>query len=294
MINLKKIKISVSSLPKNGWWNNGIVAYHDNDMMSNGAIPNQELLKKEHKNLIEILQKHSLETIIIPFKSELETNKKYDFVFMRDHFLCNANKDIVICNMKLSERMNEGEYVISTLKDLQYKVSFLDDNCIAEGGEFFFLPKENILLAGQCRNNLRGAEQMAEKLKVSNLHIINSSGYHLDTSISPIFNDEYDCIGLICAREVFSDNEINNLRSICRSNQWELIEIEHQDIDSSLSFRTAMNGLTLPGLFIGSKNFNQKQISDFALSNNIIFDSASVSQFNLSGGSVHCLTNELF
>ena len=294
MINLKKIKISVSSLPKNGWWNNGIVAYHDNDMMSNGAIPNQELLKKEHQNLIGILQKHSLETIIIPFKSELETNKKYDFVFMRDHFLCNANKDIVICNMKLSERMNEGEYVISTLKDLQYKVSFLDDNCIAEGGEFFFLPKENILLAGQCRNNLRGAEQMAEKLKVSNLHIINSSGYHLDTSISPIFNDEYDCIGLICAREVFSNNEINNLRSICRSNQWELIEIEHQDIDSSLSFRTAMNGLTLPGLFIGSKNFNQKQISDFALSNNIIFDSASVSQFNLSGGSVHCLTNELF
>ena len=294
MNNLKKITISVSSLPKNGWWSNGIVAYHDNDMMKNDAIPNQELLKKEHKNLIEILQKHSLETIIIPFESELETNKKYDFVFMRDHFLCNANKDIVICNMKLSERMNEGEYVISTLKDLQYKVSFLDDNCIAEGGEFFFLPKENILLAGQCRNNLRGAEQMAEKLKVSNLHIINSSGYHLDTSISPIFNDEYDCIGLICAREVFSDNEINNLRSICRSNQWELIEIEHQDIDSSLSFRTAMNGLTLPGLFIGSKNLNQKQISDFALSNNVFFDSTSVSQFNLSGGSVHCLTNELF
>ena len=129
-------------LPKNGWWNNGIVAYHDNDMMSNGAIPNQELLKKEHENLIETLDKYSLETIIIPFKPELEESKKYDFVFMRDHFLCNANKDIVMCNMKLSERMNEGEYVISTLNDLQYKVSFLDDNCIAEGGEFFYLPKK--------------------------------------------------------------------------------------------------------------------------------------------------------
>ena len=73
-----------------------------------------------------------------------------------------------------------------------------------------------------------------------------------------------------------------------------MIEIEHQDINSSLSFRTAMNGLTLPGLFIGSKKLNQKPISEFALSNNIIFDSTSVSQFNLSGGSVHCLTNELF
>ena len=69
MNNLKKITISVSSLPKNGWWNSGIVAYHDNDMMSNGAIPNQELLKKEHENLIGILHKHSLETIIIPSKS---------------------------------------------------------------------------------------------------------------------------------------------------------------------------------------------------------------------------------
>ena len=294
MNDLKKIKISISSLPQNGWWNNGIVAYHDNDMMSNGAIPNQDLLKKEHDNLTAVLQKYSLDTIIIPFGKEIEINKKYDFVFMRDHFLCNTNKEIVMCNMKLSERMNEGKYVISTLNDLQYNVSFLDENCIAEGGEFFFLPKENILLAGQGRNNLMGAEQMAEKLKISNLHIIHSSGYHLDTSISPIFNNEYDCIGLICAKEVFSDNEINNLRSICRSNQWELIEIENQDINASLSFRTAMNGLTLPGLFIGSKNLNQKQISDFALSNNIIFDYANVSQFNLSGGSVHCLTNELF
>ena len=31
MNNLKKIKIAISSLPQNGWWNNGIVAYHDND-----------------------------------------------------------------------------------------------------------------------------------------------------------------------------------------------------------------------------------------------------------------------
>ena len=55
-----------------------------------------------------------------------------------------------------------------------------------------------------------------------------------------------------------------------------------------------MNGLTLPGLFISSKKLNQKPISDFASSNGIAFDSTEVSQFNLSGGSVHCLTNELF
>ena len=170
MNKLKEIKIVISSLPKNGWWKNGIIAYHDNDMMIIGAEPNQELLKKEHKNLIDKLHEHSLKTISITFKPELEKNKKNDFVFMRDHFLCNTDKDIVMCNMKLSERMDEGEYVISTLNDLQYNVSFLDERCIAEGGEFFFLPNENILLAGQGRNNLRGAEQMAEKLKICLLY----------------------------------------------------------------------------------------------------------------------------
>ena len=65
MNELKQIKIAISSLPKNGWWNNGIIAYHDNDMMSDGAVPNQELLKKEHKNLIDKLHEHSLRTISI-------------------------------------------------------------------------------------------------------------------------------------------------------------------------------------------------------------------------------------
>ena len=40
-----KPKIAISSLPKSGWWPNGITAYEDNDMMSNGAYPNQTLLK---------------------------------------------------------------------------------------------------------------------------------------------------------------------------------------------------------------------------------------------------------
>ena len=289
-----RIKIAVSSLPSSGWWPNGISAYQDNDMMIDGAKPNQELIKHEHNQLISTIEKFGFELIEIPFKKSLEMKNKYDFVFMRDHFVCNRQKNIVICNMKLSERMNEGEFVINELEELKYNITFLDNDCIAEGGEFFYLPKENVLLAGQGRNNLRGAEQMAEKLKVSKLHIISSSGYHLDTSIATIFNNSHDCVGIICAREVFNNKEINNLRNICVSYQWELIEIEHQDINSSISFRTAMNGLTLPGLFIGCKKLNQKPISEFALSNGITFDSTEVSQFNLSGGSVHCLTNELF
>ena len=289
-----KPKIAISSLPKSGWWPNGITAYEDNDMMSNGAYPNQMLLKEEHLSLIKTLNKYSLSIMEIPFKQELEAYEKYDFVFMRDHFLCNTNKDIVMCNMKLSERMNEGEFVISNLENIGYNISFLDEECIAEGGEFFYLPKENILLAGQCRNNLNGAEQMAEKLKVSNLYIIPSGGYHLDTSISPIFNSNYDCIGIICAAEVFNHEQFLNFSNICHRNNWDIIKVEHHNQLESIQFRTSMNSLSLPGLMIGSAALKDKKIIDFTSVNNIVLDTTPASQFNLSGGSVHCLTNELF
>ena len=88
MNELKEIKIVISSLPKNGWWKNGIIAYHDNDMMSNGAMPNQELLKKEHENLIDKLHEHSLKTISIAFKTRTRNKQKKRLSFLCEITFC--------------------------------------------------------------------------------------------------------------------------------------------------------------------------------------------------------------
>ena len=55
-----------------------------------------------------------------------------------------------------------------------------------------------------------------------------------------------------------------------------------------------MNALTLPGILISGAPILSKKAQDFTTANNIRMHISSVSQFNLSGGSVHCLTNELF
>ena len=88
-----------------------------------------------------------------------------------------------------------------------------------------------------------------------------------------------------------NSNEFENLN---KKMLLECIYCSSKNIQKSINFRTAMNGLTLPGLFISSEKLNHKAIIDFGLENDIKFDFTSVSQFNLSGGSVHCLTNELF
>lgn len=295
MIHSHKIKIALSALPKNDWWGSGIVAYPDNDMMVDGAQPNQSVLEHEYSELVTLIEHVGLETVTVPFSDALETEEKFDFIFMRDHFLCNKNKTIVMCNMRLEERLDEGKFVIEKMQQSGYRINYLPtQDCLAEGGEFFYLPKENILLAGLCRNNLKGAESMAELMEVDQLHIIQSDGYHLDTAICPIFNDKYDCIGINCAREVFDDKNYNTLRDICKKHSWELLDIENQDMKKSLIARSAMNCLTLPGLLIGTSPINNKNVIDFTHQNNIQMHVANVSQFNLSGGSVHCLTNELF
>ena len=290
-----KIKIALSDLPKKDWWGSGIVAYEDNDMMVDGAKPKQAILESEYHKLVNMIKSVGLETTIVPFSNVLEKEEKFDFIFMRDHFLCNSDKKIVMCNMRLEERLNEANFVVETMEKSGYIVSYLpNQDCLAEGGEFFYLPKENILLAGLCRNNLKGAESMAELMGVDQLHIIESSGYHLDTAICPIFNNEYDCIGINCAKEVFDDKNYKVLRNLCSKYGWELIDIENYNQKQSLEARAAMNALTLPGILISGAPILSKKVQDFTAVNNIQMYISSVSQFNLSGGSVHCLTNELF
>ena len=290
-----KIKIALSDLPKKDWWGSGIVAYQDNDMMVDGAKPKQAILESEYHKLVNMIKSVGLETTIVPFSNVLEKEEKFDFIFMRDHFLCNTDKKIVMCNMRLEERLNEANFVVETMEKSGYIVSYLpNQDCLAEGGEFFYLPKENILLAGLCRNNLKGAESMAALMGVDQLHIIESSGYHLDTAICPIFNNEYDCIGINCAKEVFDDKNYKVLRNLCSKYGWELIDIENYNQKQSLEARAAMNALTLPGILISGAPILSKKVQDFTAVNNIQMYISSVSQFNLSGGSVHCLTNELF
>ena len=270
MIHAHKIKIALSALPKNDWWGSGIVAYPDNDMMVDGAIPNQSVLEHEYQKLVSLIKRLGLETVIVPFSNTLEKEGKFDFIFMRDHFLCNKNKKIVMCNMRLEERLNEGKFAIETMKQSGHTVNYLPtQDCLAEGGEFFYLSKENILLSGLCRNNLKGAESMAELMEVDQLHIIESDGYHLDTAICPIFNDEYDCVGINCAKEVFDDKNYHILKDICKKYSWELLDIENRDMKKSLEARSAMNCLTLPGLLVGTSPIN-----------NIHMHVSTVSQFN--------------
>ena len=55
----------------------------------------------------------------------------------------------------------------------------------------------------------------------------------------------------------------------------------------------AVNNLSAPGLLISSSSFSDSELIKELNNMHIKLEISPVSQFQLSGGSIHCLTNEL-
>ena len=110
----------------------------------------------------------------------------------------------------------------------------------------------------------------------------------------PLFNKNYECIGIISEVEMFELKQGKILKDLCKSHNWELLSNFNRFNNESLRERAVQNFLSLPAAIIcGLERLNQRAM-EFISKNNIRFHTCDVSQFDLSGGSVHCLTNELF
>lgn len=292
---LKTFKIAISCLPKKNWWGDGIPSYQDNELMKTGAIPNQKLLVSQYDNLHNVIREEFYETVQINFPGDLENSNGFDFVFMRDHFITHRNKNAVICNMSVPERKEEPKFTIDPLKELGYNVLEINDkNKTFEGGDIFYLPEENILLAGNNRNSQGGLELLSESLGIRELKIIPNFGFHLDTSLSPIFDNQYNCIGIQCSENMFSSRDTIYLKELCKENSWELLILSEKEYGASENeFRTNLNSLTLPGLIVSNSRNHPLRLLNFLQSHDVSLIECPVSEFALSGGSIHCLTNEL-
>ena len=142
------MKILISQLPQSPWWQNGVPLYDDNPAMRLGAMPDQSILEKERLDLISILNDLNIEIIELPFPSAYNTDPiKHDFVYIRDPFITNQKGKAVILRMKEPNRRGESKMAGQLLEKMGMEITRIPDKpgLYAEGGEFYFCPKENIL-----------------------------------------------------------------------------------------------------------------------------------------------------
>ena len=292
------MKILISQLPQSPWWGNGVPMYDDNPAMRLGATPDQSLLANERLNLISILKELNIEVIELPFPSEFnEAPLKHDFVYIRDPFITNQNGKAVILRMKETNRRGESSMAGYLLEKMGINTVLLPDKpgLYAEGGEFYFCATENILFSGQCRNSVSGMEAVASALNVSELVIIQSHSYHLDTYFTPVLDPRGKVCALILCLDIVSVKSARDLNEFAKKKNIPIINIPLEDAIGTAkkpgSF--AANALPLPGLLIGPSHFSDRSIDDRLADMGVQRIVTPTTQFELSGGSIHCITNEI-
>ena len=292
------MKIAISSLPKKPWWSDGIIGYKDNPFMKNGTVPNQNLLIKERLNLIATLKKNKIEVIEFPFPKILEESKfGHDYVFMRDSFISDLNGNVLMLKFAEKKREAETEIVANELEKLNFNLKELPTkkNILAEGGEFYFCPKDKLLFSGINRNTIAGAEYVASFLNANELILIDTPSFHLDTVFTTVFDKQGALSAMIVCQELITKDSFKNLEKISVELNVHIITIPAKDsigTDNQLG-SLAVNSFCAPGLLISSSNYSDFSVEQKLESLGVNTEVCPVSQFQLSGGSVHCLTNEL-
>lgn len=275
--------------------------YENNPAMKQGVIPNQSLVKEEMTFLKQKLHALPIDILEIDFPQSLDQDypvyQKHDFVFVRDLFISNQDGSIVIAKFREKQREIEAEIISELLSDLGHTIYQLPNSkdCFAEGGEFYYTPNESILFCGISRNSRLGAEKTAELLDVNELVIIESSAFHVDTIFSPILDIHSNLCGLIACSTLMSQTSEESLKNVAKKYSIPFIDIQPNDAigtDKKLG-NFSVNCLSVPGHLIGPARFTTSGVNEILIELEITHHIVSLSQFRLSGGAVHCLTNVL-
>ena len=292
------MKIILSKLPESGWWRSGVPKYNDNPAMKQGEIPNINLLVKERDYLIKTIKEEGHEIIELDFPKQLDAkNPNHDFVFIRDPFISNQNGKVIILRAGETARRMENKVVKNLLKQLQVSICEMPNKSgwRADGGEFFYCANNKVLFSGLKRNTLKGVDFVAKELNVNEIVLLKGEGFHLDTFFTPVLNKNGRIVALIVCEKILHPQSKKNLFNYADENNIPIFNIPENDAlgTKKQTGKFAVNALPLPGVLLRPAYFSNPIIDEKLNELGVKIKITPTSQFQLSGGSVHCVTNEL-
>ena len=164
---------------------------------------------KEKNTSNDLFQQDMYSLGIIKDKYE----QKHDFVFIRDPFISDQNGLAIILRAGEPQRRIENRLVKRCLEHLELEIVEMPDKAgmRADGGEFYFCKKDNVLFSGLKRNTNRGVEFVAERLNVNELVILEGEGFHLDTFFTPVLNKGGSICSVVACNALMTTESKNAL-----------------------------------------------------------------------------------
>ena len=183
---------------------------------------------------------------------------------MRDSFISDLNGNVLMLKFAEKKREAETEIVANELEKLNFNLKELPTkkNILAEGGEFYFCPKDKLLFSGINRNTIAGAEYVASFLNANQLILIDTPSFHLDTVFTTVFDKQGTLSAMIVCKELITKDSFKNLEKISKKLNIHVIIIPKKDSIGTDDYlgSLAVNSFCAPGLLISSSHY-----SDFSV-----------------------------
>lgn len=261
-----------------------------------GIVPDQEQLKADWQRFVDTLRKAGFTVHLVPFPEELNQpdSRYHDAIFNRDSGMMFNGYWI---QGKFSARGREIEAEIySRIIPEMFDVELIDlpDDAYLEFGEVFFLETKegSYYFGGLSRSNRIGHEFVRDIVQPDHFFLLRSMGYHLDTVFTPVWGPGNTLDAVIVAPDMMRLDSLDLLESL----GVEILKIE--TYDSSGEGKElgdyAVNSLVAPGILVNCCLFQTPGIEKRLESLGIRRYQTPLTYFKYAGGSVHCLTNEVY
>ena len=132
-------------------------------------------------------------------------------------------------------------------------------------------------------------------LNVKKLLILDGLGYHLDTFFTPAYNSEGFLVALIVCTKILSNQSKKDLYKFADNEDVPIYDVPQNDAIGTKNKlgNFSVNALPLPGVLIRPHKFTDPTIDEKLSKIGVKCIITPTTQFELSGGSIHCVTNEL-
>jgi len=261
-----------------------------------GIIPDQSLLRQEWLDFVDTLLRAGFHLHIVPFPEALNQPDSlyHDAVFIRDSGI--VYRSIWIkSRFSVQDRILEGEYHTKLIESkLGKTVVTLPEGAFLEGGDLNYIEtcSGSYYFGGLSRSNKIGHDFVCEIIRPDNYLLIASEGYHLDTVFTPVVTADNCLAAVIVTADKLSRDSLAGLRAL----DVEIIEISAMDSsgEGDELGDYAVNALIAPGIMVNSSRFVTPGVEDRLGELGIQRYVTPLTSFRYAGGSVHCLTNEIY
>lgn len=261
-----------------------------------GIIPDQTLLRQEWLSFVDTLLSAGFHLHIVPFPEELNQPDSlyHDAVFIRDSGLIFRGIWIK-SRFSVKHRTHEGEYHTKLIESkLGKTVVTLPEGAFLEGGDISYIEtcQGRYYFGGLSRSNQLGHDFVREIINPDHYILVESEGYHLDTVFTPVLTEDNCLAAVIITADMLSAKSLAAIEAL----GVKMIEVSAMDssgIEDELG-DYAVNALVAPGIMVNSSYFSTPGVEDFLMEIGVKRFVTPLTSFRYAGGSVHCLTNEIY